>query len=123
MDLTATCLDAGGAAATPDYPLDGISLLPHIAGDALPPERLLFWRMFDRNQASVRSGKWKYLRVSGKEYLFDLDYDERERTDFAKKQPALVAELRARWAEWEAGMLPLPKELPAPIAQLSEMLW
>jgi arylsulfatase A-like enzyme len=123
MDLTATCLDAGGAALSAEYPLDGISLLPHIAGDAPATDRLLFWRMFDRNQASVRHGKWKYLRVSGKEYLFDLDYDARERTDFARKHPALVAELRARWAEWDAGMLPLPKDLPQPIVQLSEMLW
>ena len=124
MDLTATCLAAAGVAPDPGHPLDGISLLPQLTAAAPAPERTLFWRMYDRKQAAVRRGRWKYLRVAGREFLFDLDYDARERTDFAKKQPELMAELRTAWEAWDSTMLPLPENLPVPYVVLSQaMLW
>ena len=56
----------------PDYPLDGVSLLPvlrdpgsHFARDALLAHEV-------PQPARLRAGDWKYLRVDGDEFLFDL---------------------------------------------------
>jgi arylsulfatase A-like enzyme len=76
-----------------------------------------------RYQRGVRRGGWKYLKVAEREFLFDIDYDPRERGDLSKKQPGLLAELRALWEDWDRDMLPLPTDAVAPMSNLSEMLW
>jgi arylsulfatase A-like enzyme len=123
MDLTATCLAAAGVAAAPDYPLEGLDLTPVLTGAAAKFERTLFWRMRNRYQRAVRRGGWKYLKVADREFLFDIAYDPRERGDLAKKQPALLTELRALWENWERDMLPLPEDAQVPMSNLSNMLW
>ena len=123
MDLTATCLAAAGAAPAPGYPLDGVDLLPVLTGRAAEFERTLYWRMRHRHQRAVRRGGWKYLKVVDNEYLFDIEYDPRERGDLSKKQPDLLAELRERWEDWDRDMLPLPADAVVPMSNLSTMLW
>src|SRR5690606_1557084 len=59
MDLTATLLDAGGTAPEPEYPLDGVTLLPWLVDGAAAPERDLLWRT--RQQGAVRRGQFKLL--------------------------------------------------------------
>ena len=123
MDLTATALAAAGVAASPDYPLEGVDLTPVLTGAKAEFERTLFWRMYNRRQRAVRRGGRKYLKVADREFLFDIEYDPRERGDLAKKEPALLAELRALWEAWDRDMLPLPEGMTAPMSNLSEMLW
>jgi arylsulfatase A-like enzyme len=123
MDLTATCLAAAGVAPAAGCPLDGIDLLPILTGRTTEFERTLYWRMRHRYQRAVRRGHWKYLKVAEKEYLFDIEYDPRERGDLSKKRPDLLAELRAGWEEWDRGMLPLPTDAVVPMSNLSAMLW
>jgi arylsulfatase A-like enzyme len=123
MDLTATCLAAAGVAPSPDYPHDGVDLLPHLTGAVPEAERILYWRMGNRQQRAVRSGDRKYLKVADREFLFDLAYDPRERGDLAKKDPELLAELRDLWEAWDRDMLPIPDYLTPPMSNLSDMLW
>jgi arylsulfatase A-like enzyme len=123
MDLSATCLAAAGVAAAPDYPLDGRDLLPVLAGRAPASERTLYWRMGNRQQRAVRRGDWKYLKVAEREFLFDLAWDPRERGNLARKQPALLDELRGMWEAWNREMLPVPDYLTPSMANLFEMLW
>jgi arylsulfatase A-like enzyme len=123
MDLTATCLAAAGVAPAADYPPDGLNLLPVLAGRAPVFERTLYWRMRNRYQRAVRRGGWKYLKVAEREFLFDIEYDPRERGDVSKKQPDLLAELRVLWEDWDRDMLPLPTEAVVPVSNLSAMLW
>jgi arylsulfatase A-like enzyme len=123
MDLTATCLAAAGVDDVAAYPLEGVDLLPVLTGSAAPFERTLFWRMRNRYQRAVRRGGWKYLKVADREFLFDIAYDARERGDLSKKEPALLAELRVLWEDWDRDMLPLPDDAQAPMSNLSEMLW
>ena len=123
MDLTATCLAAAGVAAPPGYQLDGCNLLPVLTGQALPSERTLYWRMGNRQQRAMRRGDWKYLKVAEREYLFDLAYDPRERGNLARKESALLDELRGLWESWNREMLPVPGHLTPPMSNLSEMLW
>ncbi|MBV9828226.1 MAG: sulfatase-like hydrolase/transferase [Alphaproteobacteria bacterium] len=123
MDLTATCLAAAGLSGAADYPLEGVDLTGVLTGAAAEFERTLFWRMRNRYQRAVRRGGWKYLKVRDREFLFDIGYDPRERGDLAKKQPALLAELRALWEDWDRDMLPLPEDEQVAMSNLSEMLW
>jgi arylsulfatase A-like enzyme len=123
MDLMATCLAAAGVSPAADYPLDGIDLLPVLTGQATEVERTLFWRMRHRYQRAVRRGCWKYLKIAEREFLFDIEYDPRERGDLSKKRPGLLTELRALWEEWDRDMLPLPTDVAVPMSNLSAMLW
>lgn len=101
MDITATLLAAGGAAARAH--LDGMDLLPYATGARPAAERLLFWRykrMRNRRKA-VRQGRWKYIFDSGKEYLFDLEADAGEQRSLLAGEPATASQLKAKLAAWE----------------------
>ncbi|MEG0678182.1 MAG: sulfatase-like hydrolase/transferase, partial [Comamonas sp.] len=104
MDWSATVLDAAGVAATPDYPLDGVSLLPVLQGEGAEFGRPLYWRMLYRGQRALREGDWKYLRVEDNEYLFNIASDERERANQAGLQPERLQAMRASWEAWNASM-------------------
>jgi len=108
MDWSATMLDAAAVAADAAHPLDGVSLLGVLADPQRTFERPLFWRMNHRGQRAHRSGRWKYLRVDGHDYLFDLDADERERANRAPREPQRLAAMRAEWEAWNATMPPIP---------------
>ena len=110
MDWTATMLDAAAVAAHPDYPLDGVSLLAVLEDSRATIARDLYWRMKFRNQKALRSGDWKYLALDGDEFLFDLSRDQRERANLARRHPERLAELRARYAAWEATLPPIPPD-------------
>jgi len=86
-------------------------------------ELTLFWRMRNRYQRAVRRGGWKYLKVADREFLFDIEFDPRERGDLSQKRPDLLAELRALWEDWDRDMLPLPADAVVPMSNLSAMLW
>jgi arylsulfatase A-like enzyme len=123
MDLTATCLAATGVPFDPAHPLDGLDLLPLLAANQPTVQRTLFWRLANRQQRAVRRGDWKYLKVGEREFLFDIAWDPRERGNLASKQPALLDDLRALWAEWERDMLPIPPNFILPSLDLTRMLW
>ena len=110
MDWSATMLDAGGAAAHADYPLDGRSLMPLLRDASLHDEPPLFWRMNHRGQRAMRQGVWKYLRVDGSDYLFNLADDERERANRAPVEPDRLRAMRAAWEAWNASMPAIPDD-------------
>jgi arylsulfatase A-like enzyme len=110
MDWSATMLDAAGVPADPEYPLDGASMLPVLRDPAYAFPRPLHWRMKHRGQRALRDGAWKYLRVDGVDYLFDLSHDERERANLAKREPARLAAMRADWEAWNATMPATPED-------------
>jgi arylsulfatase A-like enzyme len=109
MDWVPTFLEAAGVATT-DEAFDGMSLLPALRDPGTAQPRDLFWRMKYRAQRAVRSGDWKFLSIDGDEFLFDLSYDARERANFATRAPERLAELRDRYARWEATMQGIPDD-------------
>ena len=110
MDWSATMLEIAGATPDPAYPLDGVSLLPMFREPQRPFARDLHWRMNHRGQRALRQGRWKYLKVDGHEYLFDLPADERERANRAPREPARLDAMRAAWEAWDATMPPIPDD-------------
>ncbi len=110
MDWTATMLAAAGVQADPAYPLDGVSLMPVLQSEDLEFDRTLFWRMNHRGQCAMREGDWKYLRVDGHDYLFNIPADERERANLGKREPERLLAMRGAWEEWNASMPPIPSD-------------
>jgi arylsulfatase A-like enzyme len=110
MDWSATMLDVAGVAAAPGWPLDGVSLAALLRDPTHRFRRPLYWRMNHRGQRALRDGDWKYLRVDGHDYLFDLAADERERANRAPLEPERLAAMRADWQAWNATMPPIPDD-------------
>ncbi len=110
MDWSATMLDAGGGQPHADYPLDGVSLMSVLNDPAKTFARPLHWRMNHRGQRALRDGPWKYLRVDGNDYLFNIPQDERERANLAAHEPERLAAMRTAWEDWEATMPPIPAD-------------
>ena len=110
MDWTATMFDAAGVKPQRDFPLDGVSLMPLLKDPDWKPARPLYWRMAHRQQRALRAGKWKYLRIEGHDYLFDLSRDARERANQATRDPKRLAAMRAKWEAWAATMPGIPAD-------------
>ena len=106
LDWTATILAAAGVPPAPSHPLDGMNLLPVLAGGE-PIDRMIFWRTAQRlQQKAVRDRGWKYLRDQDREYLFDLVLDPGERSDLKGAEPEILQRLKASYALWDREMLP-----------------
>jgi arylsulfatase A-like enzyme len=119
-DWTATLLDAAGVTPHPDYPLDGVSLLPWLVEGAAPAERDLLWRT--RDQGAIRRARFKLLidrvakplmhgrfAMDGPRYqLFDVVVDGREKADLSGEYPDLLAELLEVWRRFDEQLLPYP---------------
>ena len=116
MDWSETMLVAGGARkamsdkASQAYAPDGQSLLGLLADASKTFEQPLFWRMNHRGQRAMRLGNFKYLRVDGHDYLFDLTQDARERANLGKHQPERFAAMRDAWEAWNATMPAIPED-------------
>ena len=104
MDWTATLLDVADTKPDPAHRLDGESLLTVCTGAREPFDRTLFWRT--SSDEAARQGRWKYLKDSGTERLFDLSVDPGEKTDLKAKHPNVFDEIRKQYAAWNTTMLP-----------------
>ena len=102
MDLTASFLAAAGVPAAAAK-LDGLNLLPILAGAAPEVERTLFWRVTGaaRQQQAVRSGRWKLVVDQGRPLLFDLSHDIGERSDLIAGHRDVATRLQAALAAWQ----------------------
>jgi arylsulfatase A-like enzyme len=128
LDVSATLLDAGGAAAEP--PLDGTSLRPLLSGTGgLPPRDLIWHYPHYSNQGgrpatalvagdSPAGQREKLVEhfEDGRVELFDLAADEGEQHDLAGARPQRAAELRGRLEAWrkEVGAA-MPVQNPTPV--------
>ena len=110
MDWSATLLELGGATPAASHPLDGVSLAAVFRHPSSAVERTMFWRMNHRGQRAMRQGPWKYLRVDGHDYLFNIPADARERANLALREPDRLAAMRQAWEDWNASMPPIPED-------------
>jgi len=121
VDLMPTLAAAARIPHGPVKPLDGVDLLPYLAGTKTgrPHELIHACLGPDRTQWSVRKGDWKLVSdvpFHAKPYpplilgLYDLAADPGERTNLAARYPERVAELRR---EHEAFMAACPPSIAA----------
>jgi arylsulfatase A-like enzyme len=131
LDILPTALAAAGVEAKPEWKLDGVNLLPYIAGEkSEPPHQALYWRF--GKQLAIREGNWKLVKapagggvgpgplttpatVDGAQ-LYDLAKDIGEQTNLAEKEPAKVKELAAAWKAWNSELV-APKWVPGGAAR------
>jgi len=107
MDWFSTLLAAADIAPDPDFPSDGINLLPCLTQGAAPIPRKLFWRYKYNDQQAARDGDWKYLKILDNTFLFDVVQDPMERANLRDRHRDVYERLVAEWSEWNATMLPL----------------
>ncbi len=99
-------LAAAGTLPDRAYPPDGENLLPILTGGAAPHPRKLYWRFKAAQQRALRDGDWKYLKLAGNEFLFDVAKDPRERGNLKERHKDVFERLKADWESWSATMLP-----------------
>lgn len=115
LDATRTALAAGGADQVDDKKLEGVDLLPYLAGkNDQSPHRALFWRLGE--QMAVRQGDWKLVKydpvADGGEkgatdpQLYNLVDDIGEKKNLIGEQPEKAEELQAAWDEWNKSNVP-----------------
>ena len=110
MDWLPTLLAAAGTTPDPSYPSDGMNLLPWLTENAAPTPRKLFWRYKNLAQEAVRDGDWKYLKIGGNTFLFDVVQDPPERANLKDRYPDIYRLLAAEWQDWNRTMRPLDPE-------------
>src|SRR5262249_45978039 len=108
-----TLLAAAGTSPDAGSPSDGEDLGPIASGRAAPHPRKLYWRYKAGAQRALRDGDWKYLRIAGNEFLFDVAKDPRERANLKGRETAVFERLKNDWETWNETMLP---ERPRPAA-------
>ena len=108
MDFLPTLLAMAGGDPARAGTFDGADLSAQFLTGAAPVARTIFWRMKADNQAAVRQGDWKYVRIADHEYLFNLAEDARESANTGPANPAKLAEMRGLFDTWNQAMLPYP---------------
>lgn len=110
LDVFPTVLAAAGIPVPGKLRLDGVDLLPHLAGDRQPmPPRKLFWRFAiaqDKFEWAVRDGRWKLISsvYKNRKLLFDIDADPYEQNDLAETHPDVVRQLTEQYDQWAKEM-------------------
>jgi arylsulfatase A-like enzyme len=111
MDWLPTFLAAAGATPDPSFPPDGRNLLPVLTQAAAPAApRKLFWRYKGNTQAAMRDGDFKYLKIRGNDFLFNVVDDPMERANLKERRKDIYERLVAEWNEWNAQMLPIASD-------------
>lgn len=127
LDLHATALAAAGVEAKPEWKLEGVNLLPYLAGEKSgAPHDALYWRF--GQQMAIRMGDYKLVRYDGAAdflaterkgregrkgvgklvgpVLYKLKDDIHEDKDLAATMPDKVKELQAKWDSWNTSNVP-----------------
>jgi arylsulfatase len=108
VDILPTCLEAADAPYPKEKrPIEGRSMMPVLAGKALPPHDAIFWE-HEGNQA-VREGRFKLVRAHGGPWeLYDLEADRTEANDLAPVRTATVQRMSRTYEDWmrRSGVLP-----------------
>jgi len=110
MDWLPTLLAAAGTAPAPDYPSDGVDLLPVMTEKTTAFPRKLFWRYKANHQRAARDGDWKILKINDNAFLFDVAADPMERANLKDRNREIFDRLAAEWTAWNATMLPEVRE-------------
>lgn len=106
-DIFSTVLDIAGIDPPKDRTIDGVSILPALAGQKLNRTVPLFWRTHiapEKSRAAMRIDNWKIVADSSftNFQLFDIEKDWQEQFDLATSEPEKLAEMKSKFLEvWD----------------------
>lgn len=129
-DLMPTFAEMAGA-ELPGQPIDGMSLVPLLRGEASELDRdAIFFHYphyhHSRPAGAIRAGDWKLIEFfgDGKVELYNLAIDIGENEDVSGRHTELVTALRNRLAEWreEVGAR-MPTENPKHDPARADQWW
>ena len=110
LDVAATAVAVAKAPA--DDKLDGVNLMPYLAGgNSGPPHENLFWRW--RSQSAILEFPWKLIRLGPSEqFLFDVTSPAGEKDNQITRHPEIAERLNVKLQKWSEGLQPpgLPVE-------------
>lgn len=114
LDILPTAVAAARGKIDPSWKLDGVNLLPHLAGNMKnPPHDTLYWRFLF--QSCIRTPEWKLVKAKEKDggevhdwQLFKIKDDPSEKDDVIKQYPEVAEKLMDKHEEWSDG-LPAPQ--------------
>ena len=118
FDIFATAAAAAGVEVPMDRTIDGVDLVPYVAGHAEgSPHEALFWRTGGYQVVIADGYKLQASEPPGKAWLFHLVEDPTEQRNLADAQPGRVASLRKLLEEHNAAQAePLwPSAVTSPI--------
>jgi arylsulfatase A-like enzyme len=101
LDVAPTTLAAAGVEISPDWHLDGTSLLPLLEGTTkAAPQENLYWRF--GVQYAVRQGDWRLVKAVGNEpaRLFHITDDPTEKQDLLASNQYQAKSLQSQWDAW-----------------------
>jgi hypothetical protein len=105
MDWLPTLVAAAVGSVDPQYPPDGVNLLPLLAADVPALPRRLFWRYKGNAQRAARGGDFKYLKILDNTFLFNVVQDPMERANLKERRRDIYDRLTAGWLGWNEAML------------------
>ena len=106
LDVFATVASAASAEKYIKNDIDGVDLLPYINGEKSGiPHEYLYWQNPDKDIDVVRDDRYKYLRIKGDEYIFDLKNDISEKTNIIDSSKPIFDRLKSQFKEWEKDMI------------------
>lgn len=117
LDILPTSLAAAGVQPSDADRLDGVNLLPFLAGESnAAPHAALYWRFGP--QIAIRQGDWKLVKArdaaaaedfdrnapasTAGSQLYNLATDPVEEHDLSQAEPERLAVLRTAWNEWNS---------------------
>lgn len=107
LDIMPTLIAASGNHINPEWELDGVNLLPYVAGrEDTDPHATLYWSWGPRK--AIRQGNFKAVSMdNGKNYqLYDLHEDISESKDLSLNQPNKLKEMIRTHQVWEQELMP-----------------
>ncbi len=118
LDILPTAIAAAGGEVDSAWKLDGVNLLPFLAGAKTDdrPHESLYWRFGE--QWAIRDGDWKLVAAntgSRDGELYNLATDAGELHNLAAEHPDIARKLKTKWDAWNAEQAPaaVPREKPA----------
>lgn len=120
LDFLPTAVAAAGSEPPASPKLDGVNILPHLAGErSEPPHEALFWRMNGPGGSyGARLGSWKLVRLgTAAPELYDLAADVGESRNLAAEKPDVVKQIQAAITAWDADNIKPVFDNPRPAAK------
>ena len=107
LDIFATITALAKAPINPEFPLDGVNLIPFLTGQKTgAPHDAIFLRIPDQSAFAVRSGEYKLVVPAANQAaeLYNLSKDISELKNLAEVKPEVVRELEKKYADWSQQM-------------------